>query len=96
MEMVQDITYDDFYHLRLSSKKLNSGRCQVKFSATIDRKKDLYGYVLVESDHTLKDVVSRIKEKLITIKHNKDFQQIHLFSIGKEKQDDMRFIIFDK
>ena len=96
MEINADMTYDDFYRLKLSSKKLDSGKCQVKFTASVDRRQDLYGYVLVDSRHTLKDVVYRIKEKLTTIRNNRDYQHIHLFSIGRERQEDMSFIIFDR
>ncbi|MBV6644596.1 MAG: hypothetical protein KI790_04060 [Cyclobacteriaceae bacterium] len=90
-----DVTFDDHYKLRLSSKKLKSGKCQVKFYATVHERKDLYGYVLVDSGQTLKDVVVRIKDKLNTIQRRRDFQHIHLYSIGKTNQDDLNFIIFD-
>ena len=55
-----DVTFSDTYKLRLSSKKLDSGKCQVKFFATVRGNKDLYGYVLVEADQTLKEVVNGI------------------------------------
>ena len=95
MEINTDVTFDDYYKLKLSTKKLNSGKCQVKFYATIQEKQDMYGYVLVDASQTLKDVVVKIKEKLTTIRLNRDFQHIHLYSVGKTVQDDMNFIIFD-
>ncbi len=96
MEMPADISFQDQYKLRLSTKKLSSGKCQVKFYASVHNSRDLYGYVLVESDQTLRDVVVRIKEKLVTIQQTRDFHHIHLYSIGKTSQkDDMNFIIFD-
>lgn len=95
MDVNTNVTFDDFYKLRLSTKKLNSGKCQVKFYATLHEKQDMYGYVLVDASKTLKDVVVRIKEKLNTIRLNRDFHHIHLYSIGKSTQEDMNFIIFD-
>lgn len=90
-----DITFSDRYKLKLSSKKLRSGKCQVKFYATVRDKKDLHGYVLVESDQTLKSVVNGIKDRLHTIHESVDFQHIHLYSIGKRSQENMGFIFFD-
>lgn len=96
MEMHADVAFSDSYKLRLSSKKLASGKCQVKFFATIKEQKDMYGYVLVDSDQTLKDVVIRIKERLCEIRYAHDFHHIHLYSIGKSRKDDLNFIIFDQ
>lgn len=90
-----DVTFDDHYNLKLSSKKLKSGKCQVKFFASVRERKDLYGYVLVDADKTLKDVVVNIKEKLHTIRQTRDFHHLHLYSIGKTGKDDLNFIIFD-
>ncbi|MFY0690164.1 MAG: hypothetical protein JXQ90_23525 [Cyclobacteriaceae bacterium] len=91
-----DVEFSDSYRLKLTSKKLNSGKCQVKFFATIREKKDMYGYVLVDASKTLKDVVVHIKEKLNTIRQTKDFHHIHLYSIGKVQREEFSFIIFDK
>lgn len=90
-----DVTFNDRYQLKLSSKKLRSGKCQVKFHATVRDRRDLHGYVLVESDQTLKNVVLNIKDRLHTIHQTQDFHQIHLYSIGKRNQGDMNFIFFD-
>lgn len=90
-----EVTYDDYYNLKLTSKKLKSGKCQVKFSATIREKQDMYGYVLVDAEKTLKDVVVNIKEKLKAIRQTRDFHHLHLYSIGKKEKGDMNFIIFD-
>jgi len=90
-----DVSFDDDYALKLYSKKLKSGKCQVKFYASIKERKDLYGYVLVDADKTLKDVVINIREKLRTIRQTKEFHHLHLYSIGKIGRDDMNFMIFD-
>lgn len=86
---------DSFYNLKLTSKKLKSGKCQVKFFATIRQEKDMYGYVLVDAEKTLKEVVTGIEDKLSTISQTRDFQHLHLYSIGKEGKNDLNFIIFD-
>lgn len=90
-----DVTFDDDYSLKLTSKKLQSGKCQVKFYANVHDRKDMYGYVLVDSNKTLKDVVIKIKEKLRTIRQTREFHHLHLYSIGKMGKDDLNFIIFD-
>ncbi len=90
-----DVTFDDEYALKLNSKKLKSGKCQVKFYATIKERKDMYGYVLVDANRTLRDVVVTIKEKLNTIRQTREFHHLHLYSIGKMGKDDINFIIFD-
>lgn len=90
-----DVKFDDDYQLKLSTKRLRSGKCQVKFYATVNEQKDLYGYVLVDAGKTLRDVVVKIKEKLRTIRCTRDFHHLHLYSIEKSGQDDLNFIIFD-
>ena len=77
------------------SKKLKSGKCQVKFSATLMERKDMYGYVLVEPYQTLKEVVSGIRTRLTTIHRTRDFQNLHLYSIGKSTSTDLNFLVFD-
>ncbi len=90
-----DVAFDDDYKLKINSKRLKSGKCQVKFSAIVRERKDLYGYVLVDAEQTLKDVVVNIKEKLHTIHRTKDFHNLHLYAIGKSGQEDMNFLIFE-
>lgn len=91
-----DVAFRDQYKLRLSSKRLSSGKCQVKFFASMKGYKDLYGYVLVDSELTLREVVVRIKDKLLSIQQTGDFHHIHLYSIGREQPEDrLNFIIFD-
>lgn len=90
-----DVSFDDNYKLKITSKRLKSGKCQVKFSATVREQKDMYGYVLVDADRTLKEVVVGIREKLHTIRQTRDFHNLHLYSIGKNGNDALNFIIFD-
>ncbi len=90
-----DVAFDDDYKLKINSKKLKSGKCQVKFSAIVRERQDLYGYVLVDAEKTLRDVVVSIKERLHTISRTRDFHNLHLYSIGKTGREDMNFLIFD-
>ncbi|HLF35738.1 MAG TPA: hypothetical protein VI583_15955 [Cyclobacteriaceae bacterium] len=48
------------YHIRLYSKKLASGKCQVKFYLNNLQGNNYYGYVLAEGRDTVSKVVSRI------------------------------------
>lgn len=94
-QISESMILDRDYRLRLSSKKLKSGKCQVKFYATVRKRKDLYGYVLVESSEKLKDVVDRIKYRLDQVKNRDSFHHINLYSIGKNHTNDANILIFD-
>ncbi len=87
--------YDDQYKIKITSKKLHSGRCQVKFYACIANRKQLYGYVLVNAEETLKKVIERIRMRLDRMNTKDSFHHINLYSIGKKDADDLNFIIFD-
>ncbi len=86
MKLAKDLILDDYYKLRITSKKLSSGRYQVKFYATIRERKELYGYVLVEADETLKSVISRIRTRLRELDHSSEFRHFHLYNVGKQHQ----------
>lgn len=94
MALARDLILDDYYKLKISSKKLNSGRYQVKFFATVREEQDLYGYVLVNADETLKKVIKKIKKRLQTIDCTSEHNHFHLYSIGQDSQDELNFMIF--
>ncbi|MEP0984929.1 hypothetical protein [Ekhidna sp.] len=94
MQLAKDLILDDYYKLRISSKKLHSGRYQVKFFATIRRDKELYGYVLVEAEETLKSVISRIRRRLKELDKSVEYRHFHLFNVGQEAQPS-NLIIFE-
>ncbi|MEQ8713558.1 MAG: hypothetical protein RIC80_11115 [Cyclobacteriaceae bacterium] len=83
------------YNLKLSSKRLKSGKCQVKFSALLNRRKQLYGYMLVNADDTLKEVVTSIKSRLDLVKDRDTIHHINLYSVGKRSSLTDNFIVFD-
>lgn len=83
------------YKLRLSSKKLKSGKCQVKFHASLEQRKNMYGYILVDSGETLTNVVQRIYLRLDQLKGKANIHHINLYSIGKACNNDNGIIMFD-
>lgn len=77
---------DENMQLKIESKKLHSGKCQVKFYFTGEAGRGVYGYTLVDSGTTLKDVVVQIKQKLSSISGYENYYQNHLFSLGKSNR----------
>ena len=90
------------YKLKLFSKKLQSGKFQVKFFASADsrstekelRNQDLYGYVLVDAKDTLKEVVNTIKMRLHLMEEANDYYHTHLYAVRKEPPPNSEFMIF--
>ncbi len=95
MEIAKDLILDDYYKLKITSKKLTSGRFQVKFFATIKEDKELYGYLLVEASETLKSVINKIRKRLKILDRTHEYQHFHLYDIGKKTQDEPNFLIFE-
>lgn len=83
------------YKLKLTSKKLKSGKCQVKFHASIQKSKKMYGYVLADSGETLRHVVEKIIKRLDQVKNRESFHHINLYSIGKPAVSDTGMVLFD-
>ena len=83
------------YKLKLCSKKLESGKFQVKFYASKDeRSQDLYGYVLVDAKDTLKRVVSTIKSRLHLMEEADAYYHTHLYAVRKAPPPTSEFMIF--
>ena len=80
--------------IRIFSKKLSSGNCQVKFFVDSDRGRTYYGYTLVKSGCKVSDVIAKIYKKLQDIEHPDKYFHSHLLSIGNKKYPDPDFIIF--
>ena len=82
MEFTDDNTLSN---LKLTSKRLKSGKVQVKFQVKSGEAGSQYGYLLAEPKASLRDVVAQILESYsdrVSIG-----QQRHLYNIGREKQD---------
>ena len=95
MEIAKNLILDDYYKLKITSKKLTSGRFQVKFFATIKNDKQLYGYLLVEASETLKSVINKIRKRLKLLDQTHEYSHFHLFHIGKTSQEEPNFLIFE-
>ena len=95
MQIARNLILDDYYKLKITSKKLSSGRFQVKFFATIKNDKQLYGYVLVEPTETLKSVIDKIRKRLKILDQTHEYQHFHLYDIGGKAQDNPNFLIFE-
>jgi len=74
------------YKLKLTTKKLNSGKFQVKFQAFHPTKKSLYGYLLSDPKTTLKKVVERIHNHLAWRQQEYFYNHFNLYSMGKGKE----------
>ena len=72
--------------LRLETKKLNSGRYQVKFYVVNGGPAYKYGYMLAEADMTLKEVVLKIHDGLC---QNNDYGYLNM--INPQKKDQILF-----
>lgn len=84
----------DGLQIRIQSKKLKSGMCQVKFYTKGLISEDFYGYALVAGDKSLKEVVGEIKDKVLGVGSLNSFYQQNLYSITKKRRLDDGFVIF--
>ena len=87
--------HDGQFSLKLYSKKLASGKCQVKFYVKAKGQKSLYGYTLVEAGDTLKNVVKTIIDKLIQNQSIGSHYHAHLFKLNKRPGSWSDFMIFE-
>lgn len=90
-------TYSERYdglQIKLESKMLRSGKCQVKFRTTGLVGDDYYGYALVEGGKTLREVISEIKRKLNRAQNLGYHYQRNLYSIKRDRVVDHDFVIF--
>ncbi|MEQ8244821.1 hypothetical protein [Fulvivirga sp.] len=81
------------YKLSLLSKRLSSGKCQIKFVVTNDTKEELYGYMLAESRTTLREVVSKIEKEVKNMTFGDNYYHSHLYNLA-EKQSKEHLLIF--
>lgn len=80
------------YKLKIDSKKLNSGKYQVRFQTQIDKGREKYGYILANEGSTLKEVVEQIRNELQKMTRSDLYFHAHLYSLGKAKQPSNVFI----
>ena len=84
----------DGLQIRIESKKLKSGKCQVKFFTKGLLAEDFYGYALVEGEKPLTEVVREIKTRLSEVGSINSFYQQNLFSIKRNRMPKEDFVIF--
>ena len=84
------------YKIRIFSKKLPSGKCQVKFYLKSNEKTPYYGYLLVESGRTVKDVIEMIYTKLKKIDQSDLYFHGNLYNLQRKPKKDPAFILFRK
>lgn len=82
------------FKLKLSTKKLNSGRFQIAFST--DASDGFYGYVLAEPRTPVREVVEKIERHLQAFHQADRYFQPNLFSLGKRAINSGRIMIFKR
>ena len=81
--------------LKLSSKKLSSGRFQVNFSAE-GFEQPCYGYLLADPQSTVTDVVDKISRHVRAMQTKDSYFQRNLFSLRSRNVHSGRILLFDK
>lgn len=90
------------YKIRLRSKRLSSGKCQVRFEATrekmsavsTDRADIAYGYYLAEPGATLKEVIGDIRKNLASAGSKEHFYHRNLYQLQRKSLPLTNFILF--
>ncbi len=81
------------YKLKLTSKRLKSGRCQIKFTIS-RRQEECYGYLLAESGSTLKQVVGIIEEHVSDLDNPEWMYHRHLYSLQNKHSMNAPFLLY--
>ncbi|MEJ2005891.1 MAG: hypothetical protein P8X57_13250 [Cyclobacteriaceae bacterium] len=75
------------YKLKLTSKRLKSGRCQIKFIiSNKSREQECYGYLLADSGSTLRQVVERIEQRIRNLENPELFFHEHLYNLQERHE----------
>ncbi len=96
MKTVANYPKTSLQKLKLQSKKLKSGKVQVKFTIAAAGPDDCYGYVLTDAETTLKEVVKTIQLELSLLKSADQYYHQHLYAINKPKLDEPHLMLFWK
>ncbi len=78
--------------LRLTSKRLSSGRFQVNFSA--EGEQPCYGYMLADPTSTVTDVVEKIRRHVQAMQSKDAYFQRNLFSLHSRNVHSGRILVF--
>ena len=80
--------------IRIFSKKLPSGNCQVKFYFNREKGKSYYGYMLVAAGKKVSDVISTLHARIQDVDSPDRYYHGHLFDMGKKPKFDPGFIVY--
>ena len=83
------------YKLKLKSKRLGSGKCQIKFFVSSEERQHYYGYLLTEAGTTLKEVVDKIEKRLRSEEAGDRFHQ-HLYNLAKKPVVEEQILVFNQ
>ncbi|MBX2940897.1 MAG: hypothetical protein KF860_01005 [Cyclobacteriaceae bacterium] len=81
--------------LRLSSKKLKSGKFQVHFS-TVGVAQECYGYMLAEAKTSVNDIIAKINRHVQAMQTSDLYHQRNLFSLRKKEINSGRILIYKR
>ncbi len=81
--------------LKIQSKRLSSGKCQVKFTVLHQNEPEVYGYLLSEGNESLKAVVHRIQHRLENLATADYYYHAHLFDLRRKGQINHDILIFN-
>jgi hypothetical protein len=79
--------------LRITSKRLTSGRFQVNFSKHIHTQ-EFYGYLLAESRTPVREVVEKIIRHIDAMQYSERYLQRNLFSLTHREANSGKILIF--
>ena len=92
----KEIAMSKVQKIKIHSKKLPSGNCQVKFYLTTLNGNPYYGYILVDSTKTVHYVIETILKKLDGIDQPDEYYHKHLYNVGTRSIFDSTFIVFNQ
>lgn len=82
------------YKLKLKSKRLKSGNCQIQFFISSGDMQTHYGYLLATADTTLKEVVGRIESKVKNDARGRTNDN-HLFNLKDRHRNNENILLFN-
>ena len=82
-------------NLRLTSKRLPSGRFQVNFFAEgFDQ--PCYGYMLADKESLVSEVIEKIRRHVVAMQNRDSYFQRNLLSIHSRNVHSGRILLFEK
>jgi len=81
--------------LKLYSRKLASGRCQVKFYWNSENMNPVYGYLLTDGHRTFREVILEIRKEVDRMKSPDWYYHRHLYQLGIPQECKQDLIIFN-